>query len=130
MLQYGLKRLAKVEQAIQDRLKREAKRYNKTYPGELAHFDTKRLPLLKGQFAHEPGKYLLVAIDGLSRELHAGIFSDKTQYSAAHFLMETVIAQCPYQIPITARNLKEQPVTLSARGGTAYHGYSHYPKCS
>jgi len=41
MIQYGLKRLAKVEQAIQERLKREAKRYNKSYPGELVHFDTK-----------------------------------------------------------------------------------------
>jgi hypothetical protein len=47
-IQYGLKRLAKVEQAIQERLKREARRYNKSYPGELVHFDTKRLPLLKG----------------------------------------------------------------------------------
>jgi len=44
MLQYGLKPLAKAEQAIQERLKREAKRYNKFYPGELAHFDTKRPP--------------------------------------------------------------------------------------
>ena len=25
-----------------------AKRYNKSYPGELVHLDTKRLPLLKG----------------------------------------------------------------------------------
>src|SRR6187401_2272034 len=48
-IQYGLKRLAEVEQSIQERLKREAKRFNKSYPGELVHFDTKRLPLLKGQ---------------------------------------------------------------------------------
>jgi transposase InsO family protein len=100
-LQYGLKRLAKVEQAIQDRLKREAKRYNKTYPGELVHFDTKRLPLLKGQSASEPREYLFVAIDDFSRELYAAIFPDKTQYNAAHFLIETVIAQCPYQIDYT-----------------------------
>jgi hypothetical protein len=59
-LQYGLKRLAKVEQAIQERLKREAKRYNKSYPGELVHFDTKRLPLLKGQSTSEPREYLFV----------------------------------------------------------------------
>ncbi len=26
-----------------------AKRYNKSYPGELVHVDTKHLPLLKGQ---------------------------------------------------------------------------------
>ncbi len=97
-LQYGLKRLAKVEQTIQERLKREAKRYNKSYPGELVHFDTKRLPLLKGQSANEPREYLFVAIDDFSRELYAEIFPDKTQHSAASFLMATVIAQCPYQI--------------------------------
>lgn len=50
-VQYGLKRLARVEQSIQERLKREARRYNKAYPGELVHFDTKRLPLLRGQTA-------------------------------------------------------------------------------
>jgi transposase InsO family protein len=97
-LQYGLKRLAKVEQAIQERLKREAKRYNKSYPGELVHFDTKRLPLLKGQSASEPREYLFVAIDDFSRELYADILPDKTQDSAARFLTENVIAQCPYQI--------------------------------
>ena len=68
-LQYGLKRLAKVEQTIQERLKREAKRYNKSYPGELIHFDTKRLSLLKGQSTNEPREYLFVSIDDFSREL-------------------------------------------------------------
>jgi transposase InsO family protein len=97
-VQYGLKRLAKVEQAIQERLKRAAKRYNKSSPGELVHFDTQRLPLLKGQSASAPRDYLLVAIDDFSRELHAEILPDKTQHSAARFFTETVIAQCPYQI--------------------------------
>ena len=46
---YGMKRLAKVERSIQEKLKRQAKRYNKSYPGELVHLDTKRLPLLKGR---------------------------------------------------------------------------------
>ena len=46
---YGLKRLAKVELHIQERLKREAKHHNKSYPGGLVHFDTKHLPLLKEQ---------------------------------------------------------------------------------
>ena len=45
---YGIKRLSKVEQSIQDKLKKQAKRYNKSYPGEMVHVDTKRLPLLKG----------------------------------------------------------------------------------
>ena len=70
-LQYGLKRLARVEQTIQERLKREAKRYNKFYPGELVHFDSKRLPLLKGQSANEPREYLFVAIDDFSGVLFA-----------------------------------------------------------
>ena len=30
---YGMKRLAKVERGIQEKLKRQAKRYNKSYPG-------------------------------------------------------------------------------------------------
>ena len=68
-LQYGLKRLTKVEQTIQERLKREAKRYNKSYAGELIHFDTKWLSLLKGQFTNEPRGYLFVSIDDFSREL-------------------------------------------------------------
>ena len=76
-LQYGLKRLAKIEQTIQERHKREAKRYNKSYPGELIHFDTKRLPLLKGQSTNEPREYLFVAIDDFSRELYADIFPEK-----------------------------------------------------
>jgi transposase InsO family protein len=97
-IQYGLKRLAKVEQSIQERLKREAKRYNKSYPGELVHFDTKRLPLLNGQSPTQPREYLFVAIDDFSRELYAAILPDKTQNSAACFLTETVIAQCPYHI--------------------------------
>ena len=96
-LQYGLKRLVKIEQTIQERLKREAKRYNKSYPGELVHFDTKRLPFLKGQSANESLEYLFVAIDDFSRELYADILPDKTQHSAACFLTSTV-TQCPYQI--------------------------------
>ena len=44
---YGMKRLAKVERSIQEKLKKQAKRHNKSYPGEMVHVDTKRLPLLK-----------------------------------------------------------------------------------
>jgi len=54
---------------LQYGLKHEAKRYNKFYPGELVHFDTKRLPFLKGQSARNPREYLFVAIDDFSREL-------------------------------------------------------------
>lgn len=93
-----MKRLAKVEKTIQDQLKRQAKRYNKSYPGELLHLDTKRLPLLKGQKATDRWDYLFAAIDDFSRELYAAILPDKTAASAARFLTEQVIEPCPYLI--------------------------------
>ena len=95
---YGIRRLAKVERAIQEKLKKQAKRYNKSYPGEMVHVDTKRLPLLKGQKATDKRDYLFVAIDDFSRELYAAILPDKTADSAAKFLTEQVIEPCPYLI--------------------------------
>ena len=95
---YGMKRLAKVERGIQEKLKRQAKRYNKSYPGELVHLDTKRLPLLKGQKATDKRNYLFVAIDDFSRELYAAILPDKTADSAAKFLTGHLIDPCPYLI--------------------------------
>ena len=38
---YGMKRLAKVERSIQEKLKKQAKRYNKSCPGEPVHLNTK-----------------------------------------------------------------------------------------
>ena len=95
---YGMKRLAKVERSIQEKLKKQAKRYNKSYPGEMVHVDTKRLPLPKGQKATDKRDYLFVAIDDFSRELYAAILPDKTADSAAKFLTEQVIEPCPYLI--------------------------------
>lgn len=96
-LPYGLKRLDKIEKAIEERLKGKAKRYNKDYPGEMVHGDTKRLPLLDGQKTKEQREYLFVAIDDYSRELFAAILPDKTQSSSARFL-EQVIDECAYSI--------------------------------
>lgn len=45
-LPYGIKRLAKIEAELEAKRKRAAKRYNKDYPGQMLHGDTKRLPLL------------------------------------------------------------------------------------
>lgn len=59
---------------------------------------TKRLPLLKGQSPTQPRDYLFVAIDDFSRELYADILPNKTQDSAAQFLVGNVLAQCPYQV--------------------------------
>jgi transposase InsO family protein len=99
-LKYGLKRLAKVEHELEEKRKREARRYNKSYPGELVHFDSKRLPLIKGENQTLPREYLFVAIDDFSRELYAGIFPDKTQHSAELFLRQ-VVDECPYTIEYT-----------------------------
>lgn len=99
-LKYGLKRLAKVERTLEEKRKKEARRYNKAYPGELVHFDTKRLPLLNGEDQTLPREYLIVAIDDFSRELYAGIFPDKTQYSSELFLRQ-VVDECPYTVEYT-----------------------------
>lgn len=97
-IKYGIKRLVKVEKAIEERLKRQAKRYNKSYPGEMVHVDTKRLPLLKGELKTDRREYLFVGIDDYSRELYAGIYPDKSQFSAAEFLDNDLLAQCPYTV--------------------------------
>ncbi len=36
---YGMKRLAKVESSLEIKKKSAARRYNKSYPGEMVHFD-------------------------------------------------------------------------------------------
>jgi transposase InsO family protein len=94
---YGMKRLAKVEKALERKQKLAAQPYNKSYPGEMIHFDTQRLPLLTGEKRTLLRDYLFVAIDDFSRELYAAILPDKTQQSAAAFL-EQVIEECPYTI--------------------------------
>lgn len=96
-LQYGLKRLSKIEKSIEEKLKKQSKRYNKKYPGEMMHFDTKRLPLLEGESPKLNHEYLFVGIDDFSRELYVAIMSDKTQHSAERFLKQ-VLEECPYTI--------------------------------
>ena len=96
-VKYGLRRLAKIERVLEERRKRQAKRYNKDYPGEMLHGDTKRLPVLKGQSSLDRHEYLFVAIDDFSRELYAAILTNKTQYAAKQFL-EQVVDECPYTI--------------------------------
>lgn len=96
-LEYGLKRLEKVEKALEEKLKKQAKRYNKRYPGEMVHCDTKRLPILTGESPKDPHEYLFVGIDDFSRELFVAITPDKTQESGASFLKQ-VIEEAPYTI--------------------------------
>ena len=94
---YGLKRLAKIEKKHEDKLRKQARRYNKNYPGEMVHVDCTRLPLLEGEKSTDRREYLFVGIDDHSRELYAGIFSDKTSISASKFLTQ-ILNECPYTI--------------------------------
>ncbi|MBI3684918.1 transposase family protein [Candidatus Azambacteria bacterium] len=96
-LAYGLKRLAKVEAELERRLKLQAKRYNKSYPGAMLHSDTALLPILDGETALAKRETLYVAIDDFSRELYAAITPDRTQYASASFLKQ-VLEECPYTI--------------------------------
>ncbi|MBT9175691.1 MAG: hypothetical protein DDT22_01375 [candidate division WS2 bacterium] len=98
-LEYGLKRLSKVEAELEKKLKNQAKRSNKEYPGEMIHANTVKLPLLEGESPFEKPERLYVAIDDFSREFYVAILSDKTQYSAAKFL-EQVVNECPYTIEV------------------------------
>ncbi|QNT60001.1 integrase core domain protein [Neisseria musculi] len=93
-----MKRLVKVEREIEEKLKKQAKRYNKSYPSETVRFDTKRLPLLQNQKATDHLDYLFVAIDDFSRERYAAILPDRTAAGAAKFLLRDVIDCCPYTI--------------------------------
>ena len=112
---YGIKRLCKVEKRVEAKKKREARRYNKKYPGEMMHFDTKRLPLLNGENKKDPREYLFVGIDDFSRELYASVFPDKSAKSAADFLQQT-LDQCPYTLEIAYSD-----------NGTEYKGNESHP---
>jgi transposase InsO family protein len=98
-VKYGFKRLKKVEEKILKKLAQKAKRYEKSYPGEMVHGDTKRLPLLKKETKLKPREYLFVSIEDFSRELYAGIYEDKSQVSSAKFLNQ-IIKECPYKIEV------------------------------
>lgn len=99
-VQYGLRRLSKIERRLAKKLakrERRLKRYEKSEPGELVHFDTKKLPLLPGEAIIQPREWLHVAVDDHSRWLAADIFPDKTSYSSAIHLEEAVRAM-PFRI--------------------------------
>ena len=100
-IQYGLKKLSLIEKKLQKKLDRlNIRRYEKQYPGQMVHFDTKRLPLLRGEAMNCKREHLHVAVDDYSRHLIADIFPDKGQYSSATHL-EEVIRTSPYNIEET-----------------------------
>ena len=59
------------------RKKADARVYNKNYPSEMMHHDTKRLPLLKGECKERVREYLFIAIDNFLRGLYTVILPDK-----------------------------------------------------
>jgi transposase InsO family protein len=95
-LQYGLKKLSKVEAIIAKRQARQTNRYEKQAPGELVHFDNAKLPAIASD-SNKKREHLHVAVDDYSRYLVADIFPDKTQWSSAIHLEEAVLAM-PFDI--------------------------------
>lgn len=93
----GMRRLAKIEKALKTSSKREAKRRNKNYPGEMLRLGCKRLPLLGEQTKTSPRDYWIVAIGAKSREPYAAVLPDKTAASAKYF-PEQVLRECLYII--------------------------------
>lgn len=93
-IEFGLKRLGKIEKKIALKLEKQEKRkkrYEKEYPGEMVHLDSKILPHIKGEDTKEiKREHLFAAIDDYSRVLFADILPDKTQYSGALFLEEAI----------------------------------------
>ena len=97
---YGLKHLSRTEKVLAKKIARREhrlKRYEKAAPGEMVHFDTKKLPVMYGEAISHPREWLHVAIDDFSRFLVADILPDKTSYSSAIFLEETIHA-LPFRI--------------------------------
>ena len=85
-VEYGLKKLLKAEKKIEKRLERAAvRRYEKSYPGEMVHADTKLLPRLLGETKTTSRERLYVAIDDFSRCLTADVMPDKSQESSSVF---------------------------------------------
>lgn len=85
-IEYGLKKLMKIEAKLKKRAERLAiKRYEKSYPGEMVHADTKMLPRLLGETKGIPRERLYVALDDFSRNLVADILPDKSQESSVVF---------------------------------------------
>lgn len=95
-LEWWLKRLWKIEKSIIRKQNIQAKRYNKKYPWEMLHVDTKRLPPIAWDTDKTP-EYLFVWVDDYSREAYVAIHPDKSQYSSSLFLKQ-ILDECPYTI--------------------------------
>jgi len=94
---YGLRKLSKAEKKILGRLARKARRYEKDYPGEMGHFDSKKMPRIKGEDTTLKREYLFVDIDDYSRHLFADIMPNKSMDSSGLFL-ELSLDVVPYDL--------------------------------
>jgi len=95
-VKYGLRKLQKVEMKTRKKQALIASRFERSHPGELVHFDNAKLPAIKGD-SNKKREHLHVAVDDHSRYLVADIFPDKTQWSSAIHLEETVLGM-PFDI--------------------------------
>lgn len=110
-IEFGVKRLDKIEKSILDIKNKEARRYSKEYPWELFHMDSKKLPAIKWD-NDKSKEYIIVGIDHYSCEWYAMIVEDKTQSSTA-FVLRHFVAECPYMIEkILTDNWKEYKWTI------------------
>lgn len=96
---YGLKKLSKLEKKIKGKLAKKSRRYEKDYPGEMEHFDSKKLPRVKHDDQKLKKESLFIAIDDYSRHLFADILPDKSQESSSVFL-ETAIEVVPFKLDL------------------------------
>jgi len=78
------------------RLAKKVQRYEKKYPGEMLHFDTKKLRPARKDWKKK-SEVLYVAIDDYSRQLFADIFPQKNAMTSALFL-EMVLDLAPYSV--------------------------------
>lgn len=80
----ALKRNGK--ECLYSKVKEEVRRYEKSYPGELAHIDIKHIPSITGKGYC----YQFSAVDDYSRESFAKIYAKKSTVYATDFLKETI----------------------------------------
>lgn len=113
-LKYGLKKINKTELRAKQMLEKRARRYEKKYPGEMMHFDTKSLNRARMHRHGQKSECLYIGIDDRSRHLFAKIMKGKNQYYSADFL-EEIIKEAPYKIE-----------TAFSDNGTEFKGNEHH----
>jgi transposase InsO family protein/Mor family transcriptional regulator len=88
---YGLKKLNKTEKLTLEKLAKKSQRYEKNYPGEMMHIDSKTLAIrTKHQARIARRECLFVLIDDHSRYLIADILPRKNQENAMGFLKKAI----------------------------------------